>query len=101
MIAPVREHKIVCERPTDYLYHNQYADKMKVVSFNAVQQLVNIPFDMTFIYAVYIKTSSIQQTYKIANGLYKSLNVGEGLGGEGWGQRVILCTLPFIQEEKK
>ena len=26
---------------------------MKVVSFNAVRQLVNIPFDMTFIYAAY------------------------------------------------
>ena len=63
LIAPVREHKIFWERPTDYLYHNQYVNKMKVVSFNAVQQLVNMPFDMTLIYAAYIKTSSIQQTY--------------------------------------
>ena len=35
---------------------------MKVARFNAVQQLVNIPFDMTFIYVAYIKTSSIEQT---------------------------------------
>ena len=80
---------------------------MKVVSFNEVQELVNIPFDMTFIYAAYIRTSSIQQTYKIANGLCKSLNVGrvwwsgEGRGGGGRQQHVILCSLPFIQEEKK
>ena len=78
---------------------------MKAVSFNAVQQLMNISFDMTFINAAYIKTSSIQQTYKVANGLCKSLNVGRvrwsgGGGGEGRGQRAILCTLPFIQEEK-
>ena len=62
---------------------------MKVVSFNAVQQLMNISFDMTFIYAAYIKTSSIQQTYKVANGLCKSLNVGRvrwsGGGGGGAG----------------
>ena len=44
---------------------------MKVVSFNAVQQLVNMPFDMNFIYAAYIKTSSIRQTDTIANGLCK------------------------------
>ena len=62
---------------------------MKVVSFNAVQQLMNISFDMTFIYAAYIKTSSIQQTYKVANDLCKSLNVGRvrwsGVGGGGAG----------------
>ena len=47
---------------------------MKVVSFNVVQQLVNIPFDMNFIYAAYKHLpSSIHQTYKIANGLCKSL----------------------------
>ena len=61
---------------------------MKVVSFNAVQELVNIPFDMTFIYASYIRTSSIQQMYKIANSLCKSLNVGRvrwSGGGRGGG----------------
>ena len=69
---------------------------MKVVIFNAVRQLVNISFDMNFIYAAYNHLpSSIHQTYKIA---MQNSKCGEG---KGEGVSVILLHFSSVTGRSK